>query len=174
VDERGGFVRLVLYLKDKGHRRIAFISGPSELVIQQERFGGYRQGLNAAGMEYDEQLVAQSELTEESGYLAAQELLSRRNPPTAILGCNDQIAIGALRAAKETGRKVGAEFAVAGYDGIREAEYSDPPLTTLSQPTYDIARQLVQMLVTAINHNQLSQPRTVVVPELILRASTEG
>jgi len=174
VDERGGFVRLVLYLKDKGHRRIAFISGPSELVIQQERFGGYRQGLSAAGMEYDEQLVAQSELTEESGYLAAQELLSRRNPPTAILGCNDQIAIGALRAAKETGRKVGAEFAVAGYDGIREAEYSDPPLTTLSQPTYDIARQLIQMLVTAINHNQLSQPRTVVVPELILRASTEG
>jgi LacI family transcriptional regulator len=174
VDERGGFERLVLHLKDKGHSRIAFIGGPIELVIQQERFEGYRQGLQAAGLKYNDQLVLLTDLTEDGGYLAACTLLKQANPPTAILGCNDQIAIGALRAAKETWRKTGIEFAVAGYDGIREGEYTDPPLTTLSQPTYEIARKLVQMLVAVINHDLVSQPRLMVVPELILRASTES
>jgi LacI family transcriptional regulator len=174
VNERGGFERLVCHLKDLGHRRIAFIGGPTELVVAIERLGGYLQGLNAASLEYDEQLVAQSDLTEDGGTLSAQMLLGLANPPTAILGCNDQIAIGALRAAKEAGYKVGKEFAVAGYDGIREAAYTDPPLTTLSQPTYEIARRLVNMLVAVINHLPIEQPRPELEPELILRASTES
>jgi LacI family transcriptional regulator len=173
VNERGGFERLVLHLKDKGHTRIAFIGGPSDLVIQKERYGGYLQGLNAAKVEYDERLFVQADLTEDAGYQAACKLLAYADPPTAILGCNDQIAIGALRAAKEAGRKVGKEFAIAGYDGIREAEYTDPPLTTLFQPTYEIARRLVNMLVAMINQQALDVERPILEPELILRASTE-
>ena len=174
VDERGGFERLVVHLQKKGHHRIAFIGGPVELVIQQERFSGYRQGLEVAGLEYDEQLVVSADLTEDGGYQAAGVLLTCDNPPTAILGCNDQIAIGALHKAKELGRKVGQEFAIAGYDGIREAEYTDPPLTTIYQSTYEIACNLVKMLLAVINHQPISQPRPVLIPELILRASTES
>jgi LacI family transcriptional regulator len=174
VNERHGFERLVLHLKDKGHSRIAFIGGPTELIIQRERFGGYLSGLNTAGLIYDDQLVLQADLTEDNGYLAAQTLLTDPNPPTAILGCNDQIAIGALRAAKEAGYKVGAEFAIAGYDGIREGAYTDPPLTTLYQPTYEIARRLVNMLMMVINHQPLEPTHPMLEPELILRASTES
>jgi LacI family transcriptional regulator len=174
VDERGGFKRLVLHLTEKGHRRIAFIGGPQELVIQQERFGGYRQGLDAASLEFDEKLVIQGELTEDGGFLAASTLLKLADPPSALLGCNDQIAIGAIRAVKDSGRKVGSDFGVAGYDGIGETAYTDPPLTTLSQPTYEIARVLVNMLFTVINHQVLEILRPVLEPELILRASTEG
>jgi LacI family transcriptional regulator len=174
VDERGGFRRLVLHLTEKGHRRIAFIGGPQELVIQQERFGGYLEGLAAANLEYDEQLVLQADLTEDGGFLAASTLLKLADPPSALLGCNDQIAIGAIRAVKDSGRKVGSEFGVAGYDGIRETAYTDPPLTTLSQPTYEIARMLVNMLFAVINHQVLEILRPVLEPELILRASTEG
>jgi LacI family transcriptional regulator len=174
VNERGGFERLVQHLKDQGHRRIAFIGGPAELVVAAERSGGYLQGLKSAGLEYDEQLITQTDLTEEGGTLSACQLLALPNPPTAILGCNDQIAIGALRAAKEAGYKVGKEFAIAGYDGIHEAAYTDPPLTTLSQPTYEIARRLVNMLVAVINHQPLEQSRFELEPELILRASTES
>jgi LacI family repressor for deo operon, udp, cdd, tsx, nupC, and nupG len=100
--------------------------------------------------------------------------MSLANPPTAILGCNDQIAIGALGAAKELGRKIGSDFSIAGYDGIREAEYTNPPLTTISQPTYEIARRLVKMLIAEINHQPLDEPRPVLEPELILRDSTEA
>jgi len=174
VDERNGFERLVLHLTQKGHRRIAFIGGPAELVIQQERLGGYCQGLSAAGLAYDDRLVMHADLVEEGGDSAARALLTRPAPPTAILGCNDQIAIGALRAAKAAGYKIGAGFAIAGYDGIRETEYTDPPLTTLYQPTYDIARRLVKMLAAVINHQPVDPLRPVLRPDLILRASTEA
>jgi LacI family transcriptional regulator len=173
VNERGGFRRLVLHLKEKGHSRIAFIGGPTDLVLHQERFEGYREGLNEAQIAYEEQLIRQADLTEDGGYLAARDLLKLGNPPTALLGCNDQIAIGAMQAIKESGRKIGSGFAVAGYDGIREAAFTDPPLTTLYQPTYDIARRLVTMLILLINQQALERPRLELEPELILRASTD-
>jgi LacI family transcriptional regulator len=174
VNERSGFERLVLHLIDKGHQSIAFIGGPEELVIHKERLEGYRQGLSKAGLEFNNKLVVQADLNEDGGYKAAQELIERKYAPTAILGCNDQIAIGAMRAVKESGRNVGTEIAVAGYDGISEAAYTDPPLTTLFQPTYEIARRLVKMLVLLINHQPLKDIRPEIEPELILRASTES
>ncbi len=174
VAERSGFEKLVLHLREKGHNRIAFIGGPAELMVVVERFGGYRQGLLAAGLELDNRLIIHSELTEEGGYEAARSLLAMSNPPTAILGCNDLIAIGALHAAKETGRKVGVDFAIAGYDGIHESAFTDPPLTTLSQPTYEIARKMVKILIGVINQPTSYYPRLVLEPKLILRESTEA
>ena len=174
VNERGGFERMALHLKEKGHKRIAFIGGPPELVIQRERFAGYKQGLSAAGLDYDDGLVIEGNLTEDGGYNAARKLLGGVNPPTAIMACNDQSAIGAMRAAKEGGCKIGERFSVTGYDGIREAEYADPPLTTLYQPTYEIARQLTAMLVNLINHEPISPLHRQIEPELIIRASTEA
>ena len=173
MNERGGFERIALHLKEKGHKRIAFIGGPPELVLQRERFAGYKQGLTAAGLEYDNGLVIEGNLTEDGGYKAATKLLAGADPPTAIMACNDQSAIGAMRAAKEAGRKIGERFSITGYDGIREAEYADPPLTTLYQPTYEIARQLTRMLVNLINHEPVNPLRLQIEPELILRASTE-
>lgn len=174
VDERGGFERMALHLAEKGHKRIAFISGPPELVIQQERFAGYKKGLMAVGLEYDDKLVVKGSLTEEGGYQAACQLLKSANPPTAIMACNDQSAIGAMRAVKEAGYKIGVRYSITGYDGIREAEYADPPLTTISQPTYEIARQLILMLVNRINHEPLNFPRRQIESKMILRASSEA
>jgi len=174
VNERGGFERLVLHLKEKGHKRIAFINGPTELVVIQDRFAGYQQGLTRASLQFEDELVVQGNLNQDGGYLAARKLLQIKNPPTAILACNDQTAIGALRAAKEARINIGASFSIAGFDGIREAEYSDPPLTTLYQPTYEIARQLTAMLVKLINHQPINLPVPQIEPELILRASTEA
>ena len=174
VKERDGIEQLVLHLARKGHQRIAFISGPQELVIQHERFQGYLSGLKIAGLDFDARLVTQADLTEESGYLAGQNLLSSVELPTAILGCNDQIAIGVLRAVREAGYLVGSQLAVAGYDGIRETAFTDPPLTTLSQPTYEIARQLVNMLMKMIRREAIDPIQIELAPTLILRASTES
>ncbi len=80
---------LVKHLVDKGHHRIAFISGPADLMIQQERFAGYLQGLEAAGLQIDPAMVVEGDLTEEGGYRAAIDLLNRQPRPTAIVGCND-------------------------------------------------------------------------------------
>jgi LacI family transcriptional regulator len=173
VDERGGFKNLVNYLVEKGYNRIAYIGGPPDLAVQRERFLGYVQGLEESGLTFDHHFVTSSDLTEDGGYHGAQQLLLGPTKPNAFLGCNDQIAIGALRAAKEAGFKIGINFAIAGYDGIRETEYTDPPLTTLYQPTYEIARKLVEMLYKVINRYAIEDIRPVFIPDLIIRASTE-
>jgi LacI family transcriptional regulator len=172
VNERGGFERLVMYLATKGHKRLAYIGAPSNLIIQVERLAGYRQGLEHSGISYDEKLVLESNLTEEGGYSAAKKLFILSDPPSAILGCNDLTAMGILKAAKEFGFQIGKNLAVAGYDGIRETEFTDPPLTTLRQPTYEIARRLATTLISITRGNHDISPRIVIEPELILRAST--
>jgi len=173
VNERGGFERLVAHLVEKGHRRIAFIGADPDLVIHHERLGGYRQGLELAGLPFDPNLVEDGDLTEEGGLRAARGLLARPQPPTAILGCNDLTAIGVLKAAEEAGLRVGKDLALAGYDGIQQTASTNPPITTLHQPTYEIARRLTGMLFTRINGQPLEQPRIVIEPDLIIRPSTD-
>jgi len=172
VDERGGFERLVQHLASKGHQRIAYIGGSPDLMIQVDRFGGYQQGLLTAGLLRDKDLILEGDLTEDGGYEAARKLLAQSDPPSAILGCNDLTAIGVLRAARQAGLQVGKDLAVAGYDGIQQTEHTDPPLTTLYQPTYNIARLLAAQLLKVLKGEVIDEYRQTLEPILILRAST--
>lgn len=172
VDARSGFATLVGHLAARGHRRIAYVGAAPDLTLQVDRFAGYRDGLEAAGLAFDAELVDEGNLTHLAGYQAAQRLLALPQPPTAITCVNDLSAIGVLRAAHERGLVVGRELAVAGFDGVAQSENTQPPLTTLNQPVYDIARQLVQMLVTVINGGTLAKRHVLLQPQLIVRAST--
>lgn len=174
VDSRSGFAALVAHLVARGHRRIAYIGAPSTLTLQADRFAGYCDGLAAAGITFDPSLVTEGNLTRMGGYQAAQRLLALPQPPTAILGVNDLTAIGAMRAARERGLVIGRDLAVAGFDGTEDAEHADPPLTTLNQPVYEIARRLVRMLLALIASEPLAERRVVLQPELIVRESTGG
>ncbi len=172
VDARSGFVALVRHLAGRGHRRIAYIGASPDLMLQSVRLAGYRDGLKAVGLPFDKALVAEGNLTRQGGYEAAQKLLALPDPPTAIIGANDLTAIGAMRAGRERGLVIGRDLAVAGYDGIEDAEHAQPPLTTLNQPVYDIARRLVVMLVKHIAGEPLTERKVLLQPELIVREST--
>ena len=172
VDERGSLRELVNHLARKGHQRIAFIGAPAGLLLQSERSAGYRQGLQDAQLAIDPQLMVAGDLTEEGGFHAALALLEQSAAPTAIIGCNDLTALGILRAANKKGLAVGSQLAIAGYDGIKETEYTNPPLTTIHQPTYEIARQLAHMLVKTIEGEKFQEAQPVIKPEVIIRAST--
>ena len=172
VDARSGFAALVSHLVERGHRRIAFIGAPPDLMLQSVRLEGYRGGLAAAGLPFDTKLVAEGNLTRQGGYEAAQRLLAMPDPPSAIIGINDLTAIGAMNAAHEKGLAIGRDLAIAGYDGIEDAEHTRPPLTTLNQPVYDIARRLVKMLLALIANESLAEPQILLQPELIIREST--
>ncbi len=172
VDDQAGVKNLVTHLSAKGHRRIGFIGASPDLVIHANRFHGYLAGLEAAGIEYDPNLFIEGDLTEAGGYQAALALLSRQPRPTAILGINDLTALGVFRAAKERGIYIGTELAIAGYDGIKETELTNPPLTTLYQPTYEIARRLAQMLIRLVEGETLVETQVTIQPQLMIRAST--
>jgi len=172
VNERAGIQTLVEYLAGNGHRRIGYVCPPPGLVIGAERTAGYENGLAQSGLMYEADLVREGDLSEESGYQAALELLALPAAPTAIIGCNDVTALGILRAVWDKGMRPGRDIAVAGYDGIKEGEYATPPLTTLVQPTYEIACLLVRMLVQLVRGEALAENTVVLQPELVVRESS--
>jgi LacI family transcriptional regulator len=171
---RIAFHKLVDHLISAGHKRIGYVGGPSELVIQADRYAGYLDALKAAGLSFIPELVVESNLTRQCGFEAATKLLSLNNPPTAIACVNDLTAVGVLEAAHSRGLVIGRDFAVAGFDGIEEAAHTRPPLTTVYQPVYEIAKQLASMLIQAINSGNSGVSLISIEPELVIRQSTTG
>ncbi len=174
VDDRGGMRRLTAHLLALGHRRLGYIGGPPELVLTRERLNGVREALRSAGIDPQGLLIETAALDEDSGYQAARRLLNLAEPPTALIACSDLIALGALRAVQEAGFQPGAEIAVSGYDGIPAAALAHPPLTTLEQPTYQIAGRMVEILLAHLAGKSEPPPDEIYQPRLILRASTQS
>ena len=172
VDSFQGFVQLVAHVAENGYRKLAYIGGPPALMIQADRLAGFQAGLTQANLDVHDHFVEQGDLTSAGGYAATRRLLSTLNPPDAILCVNDQTAFGALRAIDEAGLKAGQDIAVAGFDGIQATHYSNPPLTTLEQPIYDIARHLVRLLSAQIFNRVMPVTRVVIQPALRVRTST--
>lgn len=174
VNRREGMMELIAHLVDKGFRKIAYLGGPPDLKIQADQFDGYRLGLEAVGLELEQHWIASGDLTASSGFQAAKHLLSIPDPPDAIVCINDETAFGVLHAAHEMGLKIGQNFAVAGFDGVQASQHTEPALTSLDIPVYDVARQLVRMLVAEISGPPLTERRVSLHPRLLVRASSGG
>jgi DNA-binding LacI/PurR family transcriptional regulator len=114
--------------------------------------------------------VAYGDFTRESGQQAMAALLDRHPDLDAVFVANDLMAIGALRALRDSGRQVPADVAVVGYDDIEMARHTEPPLTTIHQPIVDQARTMTELLLTQIGGDPVADP--VVLPtELVERES---
>lgn len=172
VDGKTGLSMAVAHLAACGHKRIGYIGGGQGLKLQADRMEGYRAGLEEAGLQFDPDLTTFGNMGRQEGYEAALRLLSLPNPPTAIACVNDLTAIGVLQAAHELGLGVGRDLAVTGFDGIAGSAHTQPPLTTLDQPLYDIARLLVRMLYAIIQGETLEERRVFIKPTLIVRESS--
>ncbi|MGE5224292.1 MAG: LacI family DNA-binding transcriptional regulator [Omnitrophica WOR_2 bacterium] len=172
VDSRAGVRQLVAYLASLGHRRIGYVGGPGDMKIQVDRYAGYMDGLNKAGIPIEPDLETEGDLTSQGGYQAALQLLSLPQPPTAITCVNDLTAIGVLHAAHDRKMTIGHDLSVAGFDGIGESAHTEPPLTTLYQPVYEIARRLVMMLNILVCGEELDEKHIRYQPELVIREST--
>ncbi len=174
VNGRRWFKVLMDHLVSLGHQRIAYVGASPDLKIQADRLEGYLDGLISHGLALNVELVIEGNLTSEGGYRAGKRLLALPDPPTAIACVDDMTAIGVLHIARERGRTVGKDLAVAGFDGIEGSEHTQPPLTTINQPVYQIARRLVQMLAAQITGEPLEEKRVQIEPLLEIRQSTTG
>lgn len=172
VDSLSGLRELVTHLVERGHRRIAYVGGPADLKVAHDRLAGYEAGLRRAGIRPNRALILQSDMTAQGGYGAVLQLVRLPSPPTAIICINDLAAIGAMHAVHDSGLVAGHDIAIAGFDGLAEAAHTQPPLTTLEQPVYTVARQLTRMLFALIAHEALDEKQVFVRPQLIIRAST--
>jgi LacI family transcriptional regulator len=160
------------HLLDLGHRRIACISGGSDLSPSAERLTGYQQILQENDLPFDESLVMKGDFQYESGYRAAQQLLALADPPTAVFACNDLMAVGVISAATQLGLRVPQDLSVVGFDDVRLASFTNPPLTTIAQPTYEIGVIAATMLLEQAQ-NLAAPPRTRRLDtHLVIRSST--
>jgi len=159
------------FLLSSGRRRIAVVGAHEGEVIGSAalRLQGYREALDAAGIAYDEDLIGYTTFWHRAnGALSMRELLARGVEFDAVFGLNDTLALGAMRALQESGRHVPDDVAVVGFDGLDEAEYSIPSLTTVDPGREWIAKTAVQTLLERIAGGAESAPRTLLADFRIL------
>lgn len=173
IDGADGYIELIDHIYNNGFRRFAFVGGPASLVNHVERLDWFRQAMQHHKLVLDEKMIVTGDLSSSGGYQAAVELLSLPDPPDAVLCVNDETAFGVLHAAHNRGLEIGQQIAVAGFEGVQDAKHSEPPLTTLDIPVFDIARQLVDMLLKTINGEVVETP-VFIRPKLLRRPSTGG
>jgi len=177
VNDRAAAYALTNHLVSLGHRHIAFLAGEEEHRSTPERRAGYEAALKEHGLPIDPALVLPGRYSFDSGFSRTQALLAGSPRPTAIFGCNDEIAAGALAAVRAAGLSVPADLSIAGFEDSPFSRQSSPPLTTAAQKTEDIARQAMLRLIGAMRPHMTDEAAggpeaDAFIPALITRPST--
>jgi LacI family transcriptional regulator len=169
---QGGLLA-VRHLLSLGHKRIACIGGPVGVMPSEQRIEGWRMALAEAGTAPNaDALLWRGGFTSQGGYEAMHAILRTEQVPSAVFVCNDLMAIGALRAAHESGVRVPDELSIVGFDDIELSAYTSPPLTTVAQPKERIGALAVDMLLERVGGKRRDARKVVLQPELRVRAST--
>jgi LacI family transcriptional regulator, repressor for deo operon, udp, cdd, tsx, nupC, and nupG len=174
IDDRAAACCAVRHLLDLGHRRIAYIGGetdhPPLSALPGDRRVGYRAELAAAGLPLVGELEADGGFTVTGGRAAAQRLLSLAEPPTAMFAASDEMAMGAVQAARRAGVRVPQDLSVIGIDDHEMAELLD--LTTVAQPVVAQGVLAAEMILTALAEPEQPLPAVTVPTELVVRGTT--
>jgi LacI family transcriptional regulator len=160
------------YLLSLGHRRIGMIYGVGAHELGEDRLQPYQEGLKAAGIPIDPNLIARCGPAIEDGYQAALKLLQLPSRPTAIISINDLLAISALRAAADLGLRVPADLSLVGFDDIPMANYLAPRLTTVTKDARAAGTRAFEVLLARIKNHDLPRQLVRLQTRLILREST--
>lgn len=155
-----------------GHRRIAFIAGDPQHNDANDRQRGYRAALEAAGLQFNPALVVPGNFSEESGLLAVERLLDRREPFSAIFSANDQMAFGASLALHRRSLRVPEDISLIGFDDLPGAMFQSPPLSSVHQPVYELGRLAAAAMLSLLAGNN---PTAVMPgPRIMVRESTRA
>jgi DNA-binding LacI/PurR family transcriptional regulator len=179
IDDRGAAREAARYLRELGHEHVCVVSFP-EFVDEDERLpfdvslerrAGYREGL---GEVWDPALVFDAMPNNpETGRRMLPRLLAHDPPPTAVLATSDALASGIVRGALEQGLEVPGRLSVIGFDDVPLARSSEPPLTTVAQPTERKGELAVALLLDALRNDRPLKPeRTILPTELVVRGTT--
>ncbi len=174
-NERSAAAAMAEYLVTLGHRRIGYIAGPQGMRSTRERLEGFCDALEIHGCKPDLDMIALGDYSFESGINCTRELLANENPPTAIFASNDEMAVGAINAAKDMGLDVPNDLSIAGFDDSILASRIMPSLTTIRRPVQEMARFATSKLISSIDgREEEAKTPIMLVPSLIERSSTRA
>lgn len=172
TDHYSGALKATKHLISLGHKRIAHISGPKDVRPSQERINGYCAALIQAGIPVDETLILTYDFTREAGRSAYNDLKALDKPPTAVFAANDLQAIGLIEQALKDGIDIPTELSVCGFDDIEYSTIVSPPLTTISQPKYELGAVAAELLLRRISNPEAEIRRIKLEPQLVKRGTT--
>jgi LacI family xylobiose transport system transcriptional regulator len=135
------------HLIDLGHRRIAIVTGPADMMCSHARVSGFRSAMAAAGIPVREEYVIGGEFRRDVGLQAGARLMALAEPPTAIFASSDMQALGIYEAARTLGLRIPDDLSVVGYDDLPIAQWLGPPLTTVRQPLVEMAEEAAQLVI---------------------------
>lgn len=167
-----GAFSLTKHLIDMGHTRIGFTTRPQLGFTNTDRFAGYRAALDEAGITLDPALIIETITGKRDGYDAMVQLLDLPQPPTALFAFYDLMGSDAMRAAEERGLSVPHDIAIAGFDGLKLATRTKPPLTTVRQPLGKMGQQAIEILMEHVEDNTLPPKQLTMPVDLLIREST--
>jgi LacI family transcriptional regulator len=167
-----GARNVTAHLVALGHRRIGVIAGPHNWLASDARLAGHASALAEVGVLPDPALIRSGEPTAGFGDHAAGELLDLPQPPTALIGFNDKVAVGAMVAAGRRGLRLPEDLSIAGFDDIDLAQATSPMLTTVRQPLQEMGRIAVGLLIRLLERHRLDALHVELATELIVRGST--
>lgn len=174
IDNEKAGLEAADYLVRSGHKRIAIITGKLNAQAAKQRLEGYKKAMRLSEIVLDKRYIVNGDWTEESGVRAMKKLLSIKERPTAVFAAGDEMALGAMRAAKEAGLKTPEDISFVGFDNIPAAGSPDVSLTTIKQPFPELARAGFKYLQQIIK-KQAKQPVKILLEntELIKRGSVK-
>lgn len=150
ADNHSGGRAAAEHLLDKGHRHMAVVGGPRQMVSTEERLAGFRAALARHGLDVVPELIICGTFQTSFGTEALERLIQHDPVPTAIFAMADMLAIGILRGAKERGLDVPGDLSLVGFDDLENVDLLSPPLTTVRQSPDDLGRQGVRLLLDMI------------------------
>lgn len=160
------------YLISQGHARIAMVCGQKSSLLTKDRELGYRAAMKQSKLPIEDGWVVEGELTIAGARKATRNLMNHSHRPTAIFCANDEMAIGCLHEVKSLGLTVPGEISIIGFDDIRYAEVTDPPLTTIRQPAEEIGERVMYRLCRRIEAGNGASSAPEIVPhKLVVRES---
>lgn len=172
LDNRGAARALIQHLLDLNLKRLAVITGPAHSPIVRDRLAGMKDALLGAGLTLAANAVVEGDFSMQSGHDAAERLLQQPERAQAIFCMNDEMAIGAMRCLRQHGLRVPQDIAIAGFDNIEFAAFTEPSLTTIDQPAEQLGRQAMRALYQLMRGEPLAQQHMMLSYRLVVRDST--
>ncbi len=173
ADNSTGIFEAIQHFVNHGHRQIAFLAGsPDDMSGDTgERLSAYHAALESHGLESDPRRVVFGRHVYDGGYAAMRQIMDTAIAFTAVLSSNDEMALGAMKALQEAGRRVPQDVAIIGFDNRLEGAAFDPPLSSIHVPLFTMGQRGMELLFRHIEGKSELPVRTKIPARLIIRKS---
>jgi Transcriptional regulators len=169
IDNKTATKEAIQKIMDKGHRRIALLSGPLSVTTTIERYEGYSETLMRAGIELDDSVICFGDVSFESGYRNMEDLLKRE--PTAIFITDNVMAMGAMAYLQDHSIPIPDQLAVVGFDDFQWTRVTHPPLTVIQQPSFQLGVKTAEVILQRIEDGTFGREEYRLDANLIVRQS---